>query len=116
MVTDCTSAMHGRVVKAPPWAAPQLGSCASSGRASWRWAARHSQEELRPTGRASRLRRRRFHLLRLPCRQDGCCKSQDSCGSEWEPVCGKLPSTSQVGGEVTTNYTHNYTFISVRRG
>jgi len=44
--------------------------------------------------------------------QDGCCKSQDNCGSEWEPVCGKLPSTSQVGGEVTTNYTHNYTFIS----
>ena len=33
-----------------PWAAPQLGSCASSGR-TWRlWAARHSQGEARPLG------------------------------------------------------------------
>ena len=36
--------------KVPPLAAPQLGSCASSGRA-WRlWAARHSQEEASPPG------------------------------------------------------------------
>ena len=39
--------------KCPPWhtlAVPQLGSCASSGRA-WRlWAARHSQEEAGPLG------------------------------------------------------------------
>ena len=34
----------------PPLAVPQLGSCASSGRA-WRlWAARHSQEEAGPLG------------------------------------------------------------------
>ena len=32
-------------VKVPPRAAPQLGSCASSGRAWQLWAARHSQEE-----------------------------------------------------------------------
>ena len=54
----------------PPLAAPQLGSCASSGRA-WRlWAARPSQERARPTGRpatasagarASRLQSRPFH-------------------------------------------------------
>ena len=38
------------MVKVPPWAAPQLGSSASSGRA-WRlWAARHSQEEAGPPG------------------------------------------------------------------
>ena len=36
--------------KCPPLAAPQLGSCTSSGRA-WRlWAARHSQEEANPLG------------------------------------------------------------------
>ena len=36
------------MVKVPPLAVPQLGSCASSGRA-WRlWAARHSQEEASP--------------------------------------------------------------------
>ena len=55
-------------VKLRPWAVPQLGSCASSGR-NWRlWAAQHSQEEARPTGRpaiasgarASRLRSRPF--------------------------------------------------------
>ena len=38
------------MVKVPPLAVPQLGSCASSGRA-WRlWAARHSQEEAGPLG------------------------------------------------------------------
>ena len=38
------------VLKVPALAAPQLGSCASSGRA-WRlWAARHSQEEAGPLG------------------------------------------------------------------
>ena len=53
--------------------------------------------------------------------QDGCCDSQDSCGSEWQPVCGALPSTStwrydSASGEtIATNYTHNYTFLSVRR-
>ena len=31
-------------LKVPPLAAPQLGPCASSGRAWWLWAARHSQE------------------------------------------------------------------------
>ena len=36
------------MVKVPPFAVPQLGSCASAGRA-WRlWAARHSQEEAGP--------------------------------------------------------------------
>ena len=50
--------------------------------------------------------------------QDGCCKSQDSCSSDWQPVCGALPSTptwryESGSGEVTTNYTHNYTFLSV---
>jgi hypothetical protein len=34
----------------PPLAAPDLGSCASSGRAWWLWAARHSQEEAGPLG------------------------------------------------------------------
>ena len=34
------------MVKVPPLAAPQLGSCAASGHA-WRlWAARHSQKEV----------------------------------------------------------------------
>ena len=38
------------MVKVPPFAVPQLGSCASSGRA-WRpWAARHSQKEAEPLG------------------------------------------------------------------
>ena len=38
------------MVKVPPLAVPQLGSCASSGRA-WRlWAARHSHEEAQPLG------------------------------------------------------------------
>ena len=38
------------MVKLPPLAAPQLGPCASSGRA-WRlWAARHSQGEAQPLG------------------------------------------------------------------
>ena len=43
--------LHRSTLKAPPpLAAPQLGSCASSGRA-WRlWAARHSQEEAQPLG------------------------------------------------------------------
>ena len=36
------------MVKVPPWPAPQLGSCASSGRAWRRLAARHSQEEAGP--------------------------------------------------------------------
>ena len=50
--------------------------------------------------------------------QDGCCKSQDSCSSDWQPVCGALPSTptwryDSGSGEVTTNYTHDYTFVSV---
>ena len=38
------------MVKAPALAVPQLGSCASSGRAWWLWAARHSQEEAGPLG------------------------------------------------------------------
>ena len=38
------------MVKVPPLAVPQLGSCASSGRA-WRlWAARRSQKEAGPLG------------------------------------------------------------------
>ena len=52
-------------------AAPQLGSCASSGRAWWLWAARYSQKKSQTTGcpataldvRASRLQSRRFHCL-----------------------------------------------------
>ena len=36
------------MVKVPPLSAPQLGACASSGRAWRRWAARHSQEETGP--------------------------------------------------------------------
>ena len=48
-----SSAHHGvggpvGVVKVPPSAAPQLGSCAASRRAWWFWAARHSQEEAGP--------------------------------------------------------------------
>jgi hypothetical protein len=59
------------MIKVLPLAAPQLGSCASSGRA-WRlWAARHSQEEAgtldaRPLplgARASRIQSRRFYGL-----------------------------------------------------
>ena len=38
------------MVKVPPLAVPQLGSCASSGRAWRRWAARHSQEDGGPLG------------------------------------------------------------------
>ena len=34
----------------PPFAVPQLGSCASSGRAWQLWAARHSQGEAGPLG------------------------------------------------------------------
>ena len=49
----CTAALallRSRMVKVPVLAAPQLGSCASSGRA-WRLsAARHSQEEAEPLG------------------------------------------------------------------
>ena len=38
------------MVKSAAWAAPQPGSCASSGHA-WRlWAAQHSQEEAEPLG------------------------------------------------------------------
>ena len=38
-------------VKLPTLAAPQLGSCTSSG-CAWRlWAARHSQSEVQPAGR-----------------------------------------------------------------
>ena len=57
-----------RVLKAPPLAVPEVGSCAFTGRA-WRlWAAWHSQGRGQPTGRsatasgarASRLRSRRF--------------------------------------------------------
>ena len=44
---------HGQ---SAPLAGPQLGSCASSGRA-WRlWAARHSQEEAEPLGAQPRPR------------------------------------------------------------
>ena len=42
-----TAAPHGQTATL---AVPQLGACASSGRAWWRWAARHSQEEARPLG------------------------------------------------------------------
>jgi hypothetical protein len=58
-----TVARHGQ---SAPWAAPQLGSCASSARA-WRlWALRHSQVEAGPTGRpasASGARARRLQSL-----------------------------------------------------
>ena len=53
------------MVKVPPWQlVPQLGSCASSGRA-WRlWAARHSREEAGPLGaRAGRLQSRPIHCV-----------------------------------------------------
>ena len=50
MRAQAKAAGRGSMVKAPALAAPQLGSCASSGRA-WRlWAARHSQEEAGPLG------------------------------------------------------------------
>ena len=39
---------HARMLKVAPLAVPQLGSCASSGRAWWLRAARHSQEEASP--------------------------------------------------------------------
>ena len=60
------------MVKLPLIAAPQLGTCAFSGRL---WAARHTREEAGPLGaqppasaaRASRLQgRRRFHRLDHP--------------------------------------------------
>ena len=63
--------LRNGVVKVPPSAVPEMGSCASSGRA-WRlWAARHSQGEAPATerpatasgARASRLQSRRFHRL-----------------------------------------------------
>eukprot|EP00964_Phaeocystis_antarctica_P042772 scaffold24522_cov36-Phaeocystis_antarctica.AAC.1 len=41
---------HRSTVNVPPLAAPQLGSCASSGRAWWLWADRHSQGEAQPLG------------------------------------------------------------------
>ena len=61
------------MVKVPSLAVPQLGSCASSGRAWQPWAARHSQGRDRPTERpatasgaqASHLQSRRFHRLGL---------------------------------------------------
>ena len=40
----------------PPLAVPQLGSCASSGRAWWLWAARYSQGEAQPLGPQPRPR------------------------------------------------------------
>ena len=43
---------HGQ---SSPWAAPQLGSRASSGRARRLWANRHSQEEARPLPRMLKL-------------------------------------------------------------
>jgi len=64
----------------PPLAVPQLGSCASSGRAGRLWAARHSQEEagskpadvaafdlsgLAGGGIADRFGRRRTYLVSL---------------------------------------------------
>ena len=61
--------LHGSKLKVPPLAAPQLGSCASSGRA-WRlWAARQLPGRGRPTARpatasaarASHLQSRPFH-------------------------------------------------------
>ena len=42
-------------------AVPQLGACASAGRAWWLWAARISQEEVMPPPRAGHVQRRRFH-------------------------------------------------------
>jgi len=36
------------MVKVPPLAGPQLGSCASSGRTWWLWAIQHSLEEASP--------------------------------------------------------------------
>ena len=71
---DLSVLQHGQ---SAPLAAPQLGFCASSGRA-WRlWAARHSQEEASPLGAqplpqvleraaskaAGRLQSRRSHRL-----------------------------------------------------
>ena len=59
------------MVRVPPLAAPELGSCTSSGRAWWPRAARHSQGRGQATGRpatpsrarASRLRSRQFSCL-----------------------------------------------------
>ena len=57
------------MVKVAPLAAPQLGSCASSGRA-WRlWATRNSQGEARPNGRpviASGARTSRLQAAESP--------------------------------------------------
>ena len=73
VVVGCTQIIAGacawsRVVNVPPLAAPQLGSCASSGHASRLRAAPHSKEEASPAGRpatasgaqAGRLQSRRF--------------------------------------------------------
>ena len=38
------------MLKVPPLAVPQFGSCASSGRAWWLWAAQYSQQEAGPLG------------------------------------------------------------------
>ena len=58
---DLVAQQHGQ---SAPWTVPQLGSCASSGRA-WRlWAARHSQ----PLPRVLEPAASRFHLL-LPSRR-----------------------------------------------
>ena len=67
---------------------------------------------------ASEARRALAEVMQTDCTsamQDGCCKSQESCGSDWQPVCGSLPSTPtwRYGVGVATNFTGDYTFISV---
>ena len=81
-------AQHGH--SAPPLAAPQLGSCASSGRA-WRlWAARHSQGRDRANWRpatASAARASRLQSRRIPRRWPFRWRKDSfySCGEEGEP-------------------------------
>jgi hypothetical protein len=55
---------HGQ--SAPLAAAPQLGSCAASGRARRLWAARYSQEEAGPTGIPATASGARADRLTLP--------------------------------------------------
>ena len=71
MRAQAKAAGRGSIVKAPALAAPQLGSCASSGRAWQPWLAQRSKGRGRSTGRpatasgarACRLQSRPFHRL-----------------------------------------------------
>ena len=87
------------MVKVPSLAVPQLGSCASSGRAWQPWADRHSQGRDRPTERpatasgaqASHLQSRRFHRL-------GLFRLSES-GAEVSEECARLRAALEASRE-----------------